>query len=97
MNSPYGDILVGLIATILSFDFMYKGWIMLRQKRKILIWPARIIFSLVSLIFGSDVAERRKEIFLRRARFYEISALLGGGLGFIGGFILLVSAILSIS
>jgi hypothetical protein len=75
---------------------MYKGWIMFRHKRKILLWPLRIVYSLVTLVFGSDVAERRKENYFKRAWYYKISVLLGGALGFIGGIIILLSVVLRI-
>jgi len=91
------DLFVGLLVTIISFDFMYKGWLMLLNKKKIILWPIRIILSGVSLILGPDVAKRREEIYLKKAWYYEISALIGGGLGFIGGLIFLVSAILRIA
>lgn len=93
MDTLYIDILVGFITTILSFDFMYSGWIMIKQKRKILIWPGKLIFYIISRIFGSKLAERRREIFLKKVKHYEISVFLGGGLGFISGSLLIVSAI----
>jgi len=96
MSSIYLDILVGCTVTVVSFGFMYNGWKMLKQKRKILIWPARLIFFFVSVFWGRDTAKRRQEFFLNRARFYEVSVLIGGAIGFIGGLIYLIDSIQNI-
>lgn len=90
MDNSIVDFLVALIASIVSFDFMHKGWLMLRYKKKIILWPLKLSFSLISIIFGSEFARKKEEIHLTRVWYYEISAFIGGLLGFVGGVIWVV-------
>ena len=97
MNKPFLDILIGLIVTLVSFGFVYDGLKMLKHKKKMLIWPARIIFALIAIWFGVDMASRRKDYFLNKTQYYETSVLIGGILGVVGGLIWLVDALLRIT
>jgi hypothetical protein len=90
-------LLGAILLCLISYFVIRDGWLMIRDGKEILFFPAKIGFFITKVFLGTKEAERRRKQYVspEKNRLHGKYALIGGSMIFTMGIFLFVDALMT--